>query len=124
MVALPCSTLGRRCLPNSQELVIPPQTAAPCAGSCPAAAVPFMQYTLHLSGVQEFFNSKDTATIIIDPLLLRRITNLLKFFVYQVLHQLLLLLKSTTVLKEMIHLPKLEVLQIRNKIYKVEQFYT
>jgi hypothetical protein len=78
----------------------------------------------HPPGVQEFFNSKDTATIIIDPLLLRRITNLLKFFVYQVLHQLLLLLKSTTVLKEMIHLPKLEVLQIRNKIYKVEQFYT
>jgi RNase P subunit RPR2 len=53
MVALPCSTLGRRCLPNSQELVIPPQTAAPCAGSCPAAAVPRMQYTLHLSGDQQ-----------------------------------------------------------------------
>jgi hypothetical protein len=60
MVALPCSTLGRRCLPNSQELVIPPQTAAPCAGSCPAAAaVHRMQYTLHLSGDQQVRTHKE-----------------------------------------------------------------
>jgi hypothetical protein len=77
----------------------------------------------HPPGVREFFNSQDITIITID-LLLPKITNLLKFFVYPVLHQLLLLLKSTTVLKKMIHLPRLEVLQIRNKIYKVEQFYT
>jgi len=59
MVALPCSTLGRRWLSNSQELVIPPQTAAPCAGSCPAAAVPRMQYTLHLSGDQQVRTHKE-----------------------------------------------------------------
>jgi hypothetical protein len=47
----------------------------------------------HPPGVQEVFNSQDTTTITIDLLLLPRITNLLKFFVYQVLHQLLLLLK-------------------------------
>ncbi len=60
MVALPCSTLGRRCLPNSQELIIPPQTAAPCAGSCPAAAVCCMQYTLHLSGDHTKISKKNS----------------------------------------------------------------